>query len=93
MNLLLSTTIELSISIYDDEQDLARQTQEDQENDDRTFGSYFRTIRCTNPYPSRLETTHACINAFACLLTKIVFNDPGCAGLNQEYKRDVTKYS
>ena len=37
----------------DDGQDLARQTQEDQDNDDRTFGSYFRTIRCTEPYPSR----------------------------------------
>ena len=46
--------IVLGISINDaDEQDLARQTQEDQENDDRTFGSYFRTIRCTDPYPSR----------------------------------------
>ena len=37
----------------DDGQDFARQTQEDQDNDDRTFGSYFRTIRCTEPYPSR----------------------------------------
>ena len=64
-NLVLSITIELSISIYDDEQDLARQTQEDQENDDRTFGSYFRTIRCTDPYPSRFEGTRAYIQSFA----------------------------
>ena len=34
-------------------QELARQTMEDQAEDDRSFGSYYRTIRCTEPYPSR----------------------------------------
>ena len=48
------------IVFVDDHQDLARQTQEDQENDDRTFGSYFRTIRCTDPYPSRFEIKPLC---------------------------------
>ena len=62
---LLLMKIVLSTTNHDDEQDLARQTQEDQENDDRTFGSYFRTIRCTDPYPSRFEGIQAYIQSFA----------------------------
>merc|ERR1711923_585618 len=36
-------------------QDLATATMTDQLDDDRTFGSYFRRIQCTVPYPSPEE--------------------------------------
>ena len=32
--------------------ELAEVTAKDQERDDRTFGSYYRPIRCTTPYIS-----------------------------------------
>merc|ERR1712013_255025 len=36
-------------------QDLATATMTDQLEDDKTFGSYFRRIQCTVPYPSPEE--------------------------------------
>lgn len=39
-------------------QALADQTMRDQEASDTTFGSYFRTIGCTVPFPSREECMH-----------------------------------
>jgi len=37
---------------------LAAQTLKDQEESDITFGSYFRTIGCTDPFPSREDCMH-----------------------------------